>query len=149
MANQFRDVHLPVRADHTLTLVRTSGNEIPKFQTTMENPALYRICWHKGFGWTNPVDVRASVHQLDANTSLVRYEAEILALVDPFGFLTKTLDQFEQHLHAHHQAWINNTPPPPPPPDQSARATMILLGVVLGGLALMGLVILLLVIMSG
>jgi hypothetical protein len=85
------------------------------------------------------VDVKATVYQgPDPTTSLIRYEASILALADPFGFTTKTLDQFIGHLHAHHQAMLSNTPAPPPPKNtHDVKVNVIILAVLFGLMFLM------------
>ena len=58
-------------------------------------------------------------------------DASILALADPFGFLTGTLDAFETHLRALHQAMQTGAPPPPPPANNRAIVVnLVIIGVV-------------------
>ncbi len=115
MASQIRDLTLPVPPHQAYGLIRASGAEIPKFRCTYDDPATLTLAWKKGWGLTNPVEVKVNIYQgPDGASSLIRYEASILALVDPFGFLTVTLDQFAGHLQAHYYGMMTNTQPPPP-----------------------------------
>lgn len=139
MASQLRDITLPVPPAQAYGLVRASGCEIPKFRPIRDDPVSFSLAWSKGWGWSNPVDVKVTIYQgPDASTSLIRYEVSILALADPFGFTTKTLDQFIGHLQAHHQAMRSNTPAPPPPKNtHDVKVNIIILVVVFGVMFLM------------
>jgi hypothetical protein len=43
MASQLRDITLPVPPAHAYGLVRTSGNEIPKFRPTRDDPVSFAL----------------------------------------------------------------------------------------------------------
>ena len=73
--------------------------------------------WHRGWGWTNPIDVRATVHDYGGQ-SIVHYEASILALADPFGLTNKTLEQFETHLQSYLHAQQTGAPLAAPPTEE-------------------------------
>lgn len=122
-------------------LARNSGAEIPSFQMGAQDPAALRLMFNRGFGWSNPIDVSVVVWQSGPSHSTLRYEASILALMDPFNFMGKNLDRFEAHLHAHHNAWRAGLPPPPPPQDtHSAKVNLIIIGVIFGVMILFALV---------
>lgn len=139
MASQIRDVTLPMPPAQAYGLVRASGFEIPKFRNIRDDPATLTLAWNKGWGWSNPVTVQVAIYQgPDQGSSLVRYEASILALADPFGFTTKTLEQFIGHLHAHQQALATGTQAPPPPKDTHAvKVNIIMIAVIFGLMFLM------------
>lgn len=143
MASTTRDVHLPVLPHDAYGLARVSGSQIPSFRLEREEPAAFRIHFHRGFGWSNPIDVSVTVWQTGPQQSTLRYQASILALADPFGFMDKNLDRFQQHLLAHYEAWIHNRPPPAAPVDtHSPKVNFAIFGCVFGGLFLViGLVV--------
>lgn len=118
MAKTVRQITLPAPPDLTYVLLRDSGNQIPKFRPSGENPAQYTLHWHRGFGWTNPIDVRAAITGYDGYQCQIEYEASILALADPFGFTAKTIEQFETHLYAYQYARQTGAPLPAPPTDE-------------------------------
>lgn len=139
MASSIRDVTLPIPPAQAYGVVRASGFEIPKFRNLRDDPASLTLAWNKGWGWSNPVTVQVAIYQgPDSGTSLIRYVASILALADPFGFTTKTLDQFIGHLYAHHQALTTGTPPPPPPKNtHEMKVNLIMIAVIFGLMFLM------------
>ena len=139
MASQTRDIMLPMPPAQAYGLVRASGNEIPKYRPLRDDPATLTLAWNKGFGWSNPVTVQVAIYQgPDANSSMIRYEASILALADPFGFNNKTLDQFTGHLQAHQQAQANGTQAPPPPTNKhEMKVNLIIIAVIFGLMFLM------------
>ena len=141
MARTHRDVQLAVLPPDAWMLARNSGSEIPSFRLTAADPASLRLRFDRGFGWSNPIDVDVSIWQSGPAHSTLRYEASLLALADPFDFMGKNLERFEQHLHAHCHAWMNGMAPPPPPVDKhSVKVNLIIIGVVFGVLFLFVLV---------
>ena len=137
MASKTRVITLPAPSNVTYGLVRTAGSELKGFRLTREDPAGYYFKFARGFGWTNPTDLEVTIYQLDAQSSQLRLDASVLALADPFGFLTGTLDAFETHLRALHQAMQTGAPPPPPPANNRAIVVnLVIIGVVVGGLLL-------------
>ena len=115
MASKSRDITLAAPSHVSYGLARAAGAELPGFRLSREDPAGYYLEFSRGFGWTNPTELKVTVYQLDAQSSQLRLNASILALVDPFGFLDSALDMFENHLRAHHQASLSGVRPPPPP----------------------------------
>jgi hypothetical protein len=93
MASKSRDITLATPSHVTYGLARAAGSELPGFRIRREDPAGYYLKFARGFGWTNPTDVEVTVYQLDAQTSQLRLNASILALLDPFGFLDSALDR--------------------------------------------------------
>ena len=137
MAKTSREVTLPVPAPTAFQLARASGAELPGFRLSGEDASQLRLKFCRGFGWSNPIDVEVAVWESAPNQSRLRYDASILALADPFGFMSKNLERFEQHLGAHHQALLQGTAPPAPPKDKhSVKANVILIGGCLGVLLL-------------
>jgi hypothetical protein len=141
MASKTRVITLPAPSNVTYGLVRAAGSDLKGFRLAREDPAGYYFKFARGFGWTNPTDLEVTIYQLDAQTSQLRLDASILALADPFGFLTGTLDTFETHLRAMHQASLTGVPPPPPPANRRA----IIVNLVIGGVVVGGFMLLLLV----
>ncbi len=128
-------------------LARNSGAEIPSFKITGADPATLRLWFARGFGWSNPIDVNVTVWQSGPQHSTLRYEASLLALADPFDFMGKNLERFEQHLHAHCQAWMAGMPPPPPPEDKhSMKVNLIIVAVTFGFVFLAALVVIIAVV---
>lgn len=127
MAKSETQVNLPVPVNHAYVLVRESGNQIPKFRPLVEDPGRYTLRWQRGWGWTNPIDVRATVHDYGGQ-SVVHYEASILALADPFGFTNKTLEQFATHLQNYLRAQQTGAPLAPPPTEE--RSIWVNLGII-------------------
>ncbi len=140
MARTHRDVHVPLLPHDAFMLARNSGAEIPSFTLTGHDPATLRLWFARGFGWSNPIDVNVTIWQSGPTHSTLRYEASLFALADPFNFMGKNLERFEQHLHAHTQAWMAGMPPPPPPADKhTVKVNLIIIGVTLGFFFLVGL----------
>lgn len=141
MASKSRDITLAAPSNVAFGLARAAGSELPGFRVSRDDPAGYYLKFARGFGWTNPTDIEVTVYQLDAQSSQLRLSANILALFDPFGFLDSTLDRFENHLRAHHQASLQGVRPPPPPRDRRVMwANIIIIGVMLAALGLIVLV---------
>jgi hypothetical protein len=133
MARTHRDVTLPALPRDAWALARNSGLEVPPFRLEGQDPYSLTLRFNRGFGWSNPVYVLVTIWQSGPRESTLRYEASILALADPFDFMQKNLERFEQHLHAHYQAWLNGAQPPPPPPDRhSMKVNLILIGGIVG-----------------
>jgi len=143
MASKSRDITLAAPSHISYGLARAAGSELPGFRISREDPAGYYLKFARGFGWTNPTDVEVTVYQLDAQTSQLRLNASILALLDPFGFLDSALDMFESHLRAHHQASLQGVRPPPPPKDR--RALWVNIVIIVAALGVLGLLVLLVV----
>ena len=144
MASKSRDITLAAPSHVSYGLARAAGAELPGFRLSREDPAGYYLEFSRGFGLTNPTELKVTVSQLDAQSSQLRLNASILALVDPFGFLDSALDMFENHLRAHHQASLSGVRPPPPPKDRRAIwVNVIIFVVVLGGLGLLVLAVVL------
>jgi hypothetical protein len=140
MARTHRDVVLPVLPHDAWALARNSGIQIPSFSLSGQDPASFRLMFHRGFGWSNPIDVTVTVWQSGPAESTLRYEASLLALADPFGFMDKNLERFQQHLLAHHHAWLTGSPLPLPPVDtHSAKVNLVIIAIVLGLFVLFGL----------
>lgn len=137
MAKTSREVTLPVPAETAFQLARASGAELPGFRPSGEDPSQLRLRFCRGFGWSNPIDVDVTVWASGPNQSRLRYDASIVALADPFGFMRKNLERFEQHLGAHHRALLQGTAPPAPPRDShSIKVNVMLIGGCLGLLLL-------------
>jgi hypothetical protein len=144
MARTSRDLKLTVHPNDAYMLALHSGAQIPSFSIMRQDPARFRVDFHRGFGWSNPIDVSVTAWQSGEFETTLRYEASILALADPFGFMDKNLDRFEQHLRAHHEAWLTGgTPPPAPADSHSVKVNLIILGVFFGLFALVIVVVLL------
>jgi hypothetical protein len=142
VARTHRDVTLPALPPDAWALARNSGAEIPAFRLEGQDPHRLSLRFSRGFGWSNPVDVFVTIWQSGPTESTLRYEASILALADPFDFMQKNLDRFEQHLRAHHHAWMTGTQPPPAPLDRhSVKVNLVLIGLVLGFVFLMAIVV--------
>jgi hypothetical protein len=138
MARTQRDVTLPVSPPDAYALARNSGCVIPSFRMQGEDPVHFRIFFHRGFGWSNPIDVTVTIWQSGPQQSTLRYEASILALADPFKFMDKNLERFQLHLEAHYHAWMNNAPPPPPPVDtHSVKVNMGIIGCMVAGVVVL------------
>lgn len=138
MANEIREVTLPLPPIQAYELARLAGNEIPKYRNVLDDTQNFRMTWSKGWGWSNPVDIQLQIMQLDDQNTLLRYNANVLALADPFGILTSALNQFTTHLENHYQAQINHAPPPPPPVDNKAmKMNLVILAIVFGIIFLM------------
>ena len=149
MAKTYRDVILPVQPADAYALVRASGSQMPSFTLKGEDPTNLRISFYRGFGWSNPIDVDVTMWGADPQHTTIRYEASILALADPFGFMKGNLDRFEKHLQAHHQAWLSNAAPPPPPKDtHSIKVNVAIIGCVVVFLVLAVLAAVILVLVS-
>ncbi|MBX3126537.1 MAG: hypothetical protein KF718_07455 [Polyangiaceae bacterium] len=142
MASKKRELFVDAPAHITYGLARAAGSEIGSFRLVIDNPTAGFAKFSRGFGLTNPMDVIVTVTPVDEQRCSVVYEASILALVDPFGFLGGALDVFSAHLENHRQAWATGTPPPAAPKDKRPLVvTLGCLGLVLGGTAVMLLVI--------
>lgn len=142
MPSQSRDVSLPIAANQAYALLRSAGSEIPGFRLVRENPQAYSIDFARGFGWTNPVDVTASVFATGESQAQIRLTASILALADPFGFLPSVLGLFEKRIQQH--LYSMSTGAPLPPPERDGRAmtvNLIIIGVLVGFLLLLGIVV--------
>jgi hypothetical protein len=137
MARTHRDVILQALPPDAWALARNSGAEIPAFRLEGQDPHRLSLRFSRGFGWSNPIDVFVTVWQSGPAQSTLRYEASILALADPFDFMQKNLERFEQHLHAHHHAWATGTPLD----RHSVRVNLVIIGLLLGFLFLLAVVV--------
>ncbi len=111
-AKKIRDMTVTMPAADAYVWVQHVGNEIPKFKPTYADPTTHQLSWHKGWGWTNPVDVTATLYPTSDDQCVVRLEASLLALFDPMGILDRALDRFARHLAAHLHAAQHQLPPP-------------------------------------
>jgi hypothetical protein len=141
MATETREVLLPVPPPEAYALVIAAGREIPKFRPSFENPSTLCAGYAKGWGLSNPIDVNVRVSQAqDGASSVIRFEATLMALVDPFGLLTKTLDQFAGHLHNHHVARMTGAPVPPAlTNEREVRVNIVAFGIL--GVILLGVIL--------
>ncbi len=142
MASKKKEVLVEAPAQIVYGLARTSGSEIASFRCVIDNPTAGYAKFSRGFGLTNPMDVTITVATINEHRTSVVYEASILALADPFGFLTGALDVFSAHLENHRQAWATGTAPGPAPKDK--RPLYVTLGCL--GLLALGIVAVLLVV---
>ncbi len=122
--------------EHAFALARASGYQIPSWRCLRDEPHSGTLKFSKGFGWTNPMEMTITIFGAGEGRSTLRYEASILALADPFGFMDSTLDQFLAHLENHRSAWLSGTQPGPPPKNN--RALMVNIGCVAIAFLLIG-----------
>ena len=126
MASKLREVVLDMPPEHAFALARASAYQIPSFRCLRDEPHAFSLKFSKGFGWTNPMEMTITAFAAEAGRSTLRYEASILALVDPFGFMGSTLDQFIAHMENHRRAWLEGAQPGPPPANN--RPLMVNVG---------------------
>jgi hypothetical protein len=136
MASRQREVMLDLPPEHAFALARSSAYEIPSYRCIGEDPAGFALKFSKGFGWTNPMELKITAYPVDTGRSVLRYEASILALADPFGFMNSTLDQFIAHMENHRRAWLSGTQPAPPPKNN--RPLWVNVGCIAIAFALIG-----------
>lgn len=120
MAKKSKDLLLDMPPDHAFALARASAYEIKGFRCVVDDPSRYALKFSKGFGLTNPMEMEIWVQATPDGRAQVNFQAGILALADPFGFLTASLEQFSAHLENHRQAWLAGTAPSPPPANNRA-----------------------------
>lgn len=143
MPSQSRDVSLPIPANQAYAVLRNAGSEIPGFKLVRENPQAYSMDFARGFGWTNPVDVTASVFATGESQAQIRVTASILALADPFGFLPSVLGLFEKRIQQHVHSMTTGAPLPPAERDGRAmKVNLIIIGACVAFFMLIGVVVL-------
>lgn len=106
-AENTRDIALELPPTEARGLVEAAGNAVPKFKPNGD------LSWRKGWGLSNPVTVHVQLVPDGQGGTTVSYKASILALFDPFGFTTETLDVFEHQLQAHRAVRGTDATPEP------------------------------------
>ena len=121
------------------------------FRLFQEDRSQATLWFKRGFGWTNPIDLKVWVFSPGSenpHAAVVRYQASILALADPMGFTKGAIDMFEKHVQAHLHSAMTGAPLPPPPKDLRAmKINFIIIGIaavlVIGVIVAIALVVLL------
>ncbi|MCA9640745.1 MAG: hypothetical protein KC492_08605, partial [Myxococcales bacterium] len=108
------------------------------FKLIREDPQGYTMMFSRGFGWTNPVDINAGVMASGDAASQIQLNASILALADPFSFLPNVCKLFQERIEQHVHSMQTGAPLPPPRKDGHAmKVNLIIIGVLVGFVALM------------
>ena len=138
MASYIQNIQLSIPANQAYMVLRNAGSEIPGFRLIREDPQGYTMMFSRGFGWTNPVDINAGVMASGEGASQIQLNASILALADPFSFLPNVCKLFQERIEQHVHSMQTGAPLPPPRKDGHAmKVNLIIIGVVLGFVALM------------
>ena len=136
MASRLREVMLDMPPEHAFALARSAGYAIPSYRCVRDDATTLNLKFSKGFGWTNPMELSITALPADAGRSVLRYEASILALADPFGFMNSPLDQFIGHMENHRRAWLEGAQPGPPPKNN--RPLIVNVGCLLVAFVMIG-----------
>ncbi len=148
MASETREFELNLAPEPAYHLVRQAGTQLPGFRLSYERQDQGFLQFERLLGWSNPMRVEARLEIRGDQRVGVKLTAQLLAFLDPLGFMKGALDMFEEHLRGCAEAAAQNAPWPKAPSydKRGLQGTLVLLAVlVVIGLGIVGFVVLVLV----
>jgi len=111
-------VGLPIQ--QCFTILQEIGAKVEKYKFIDSSSQTFTLIWRKGgWGWSQPIRVRADLKPMSNTQTQVCISAEIAAIADLFNFTTRAIDLFEKPFRER----ITNVSPTQPsaPALQSAN----------------------------
>lgn len=92
----YEDVFTRIPADTCFRILQGLGARVDKYSLLETSPKQGFIVWRKGWGWTNPIQVRVDVKALSPTQTKITFTADLLAAVDPLGFTKRAIELFKR-----------------------------------------------------